>query len=72
MVIDSHCKANSMYLLNEEYLFLSVHKDENMRRETIEKLETSNSMLMRIFWMGNLICNNRRFQAELTDIEVSA
>ena len=72
MIVDSHCKANSMYFLNEEYLFLCVHRDENMRRETIEKLETSNSMLMRIFWMGNLVSNNRRFQGELADIEVSA
>ena len=72
LIVDSHCKAQTIYFLNEEYLFLAVHKDENMRKETIERLETSNSMLMRIFWMGNLICNNRRFQAQLGDIEVSA
>jgi len=72
VLVDSHCKANAMYFLNEEYLYLAVHKDENMRRETIDKLEDSNSMLMRIFWAGNLVCNNRRFQGELDDIEVAS
>jgi hypothetical protein len=72
IVVDSHCQAKTIYFLNEDYLFLCVHKDENMRRETLERLETSNSMLMRIFWMGNLVCNNRRFQGELVDIEVAA
>jgi len=72
VVVDSHCKAKTIYFLNEDYLFLCVHRDENMRRETLERLETSNSMLMRIFWMGNLVCNNRRFQGELTDIEVAS
>ena len=72
IIVDSHMKANSLYFVNENYAFLCVHKDENLRRETLEKLETSNSMLMRIFWMGNLVVNNRRFQGELADIEVSA
>lgn len=72
VIVDSHMKDNSIYFVNEEYAFLCVHKDEDMRKETIEKLETSNSMLMRIFWMGNLVCNNRRFQGELADIEVAS
>ena len=72
LIVDSHCLSQAMYFLNEDYVFLAVHKDENMRRETIEKLESSNSMLMRIFWMGNIVCNNRRFQGVLKDIEVSS
>lgn len=72
ILVDSHCQAKTLYFLNEDFLFLCVHKDENMRRETIERLETSNSMLMRVFWMGNLVSNNRRYQGELVDIEVTA
>lgn len=72
IIVDSHCKAKTIYFLNEDYLFLCVHRDENMRKESLERLETSNSMLFRIFWMGNLVANNRRYQGELTDIEVSA
>jgi len=72
VIVDSHMKAGSMYFINEDYAFLCVHREENMRKETIERLETSNSMLMRVFWMGNLVCNNRRFQAELDDISVAS
>lgn len=72
VVVDSHMKDGSIFLINEDYVQLAVHSQENMRKETLEKLETSNSMLMRIFWMGNLICSNRRFQAELADLEYSA
>jgi hypothetical protein len=71
-IVDSHCEAQRVLFVNEEYCKLYVHKDEDMRKETIERLETSNSMLMRIFWMGNLVCNNRRFQGELIDIEVAS
>jgi len=72
VVVDSHMEAGAMYFLNEDYLFLAVHREENMRKETIERLETSNSMLMRIFWMGNLVCNNRRYQGKLDDITVAS
>lgn len=72
ILVDSHCKANTIYFLSEQYLQLCVHRDEDFRKETLERLETSNSMLMRIFWMGNLASNNRRFQGELNDIEIAA
>ncbi len=72
MIVDSHMRANYVYGVNENYLFLAVHKDEDMRKETIERMETSNSMLMRLFWMGNVVCNNRRFQGELGDISIAS
>lgn len=72
LIVDSHMKANSMYFINSEYAFLAIHPKENLRYETIEKLETTNSLLSRIFWMGNLCCNNRRFHAELADISVAS
>lgn len=72
MIVDSHMKDGSIYFLNEDYVMMAVHSQENMRKETLEKLETTNSMLMRIFWMGNLVCSNRRFQGELADLEYSA
>jgi len=72
VIVDSHCEAQKILFLNEEYLGLAVHKDENMRVDKKESLETSNSMLHKIFWMGNLVCNGRRYQAELSDIEVAS
>ncbi len=72
IIIDENMKANTIYLLNEDFLFLCVHRQENLRIETINGLETSNSMLKKIFWMGELVTSQRRRQAELADIEASA
>ena len=69
---DDHAVANTILFLDEENVYLAVHRDENMRAETLERLETSNSMLSRIFWMGNLISHSRRSNGYLKDIEVSA
>ena len=72
IIPDSHNDANTVLAINEEYVFLAVHRDEDMRKETIERMETSNSMLMRLFWMGNVVCNNRRFQGKMTDLSVAS
>lgn len=71
-IVDSHCKANAIQMIDEENTQLCVFKEENLRKETLEKLETSNSMLMRIFWAGNLVSSSRRTNAELSDISVAA
>ena len=71
-IVDSHMKANSIFFLNENHVELTVHKNSNMRIVSHDSLESSDSMLKKIFWSGNLTCSNRRFQAELADIEVAA
>jgi hypothetical protein len=72
IIPDNHNEAGTVNAFNEEFLFLCVHKDEDMRKETIERMETSNSMLMRMFWMGNLVSNNRRFQGKMSDLSTAA
>lgn len=67
-IIDSHSASGEILFINEEYVKLAVHSDENLRTETLEKMETSSSMLMRIFWCGNLVCSNRRLQGKLSDL----
>lgn len=50
------------YWLNTNYLFLAVHQDVEFMLE--EKQPTNQwAYLAYIYWMGQLICNNRRFQA---------
>ena len=68
----SQAIANAIHFLNENYVKLCVHKKENMRVERLEKLETSNGMLSKIYWMGNLVCNQRRRNGQLDDIEVDS
>jgi hypothetical protein len=71
-IVDSHVPANTIIGINEDYFHLCVHREEDMRKETIERMETSNSMLFRIFWAGNAVCTNRRYQGKISDLEVAA
>jgi hypothetical protein len=72
LIVDSHMKANSIFFINENHAYLVVHKDYDMKKQHHESLETTDSMLTKIFWAGNLVCSNRRFQAELADLSVAA
>lgn len=72
LIVDSHNAAGEILFLNEDYVQLAVHRDENLRSETIERMETSASMLSRIFWAGNVVCSNRRFQGKLDDLSYAS
>jgi hypothetical protein len=72
LVVDSHCAAKTILAINEKYVNLYIHKDHNMRKEHHSSLESSDSMLTKIFWMGNLGCSQRRRQGRLADIQVAA
>ena len=37
VISDSHCPASHLFFLNEKYLSLWVHKDEDMRMEPFQK-----------------------------------
>jgi hypothetical protein len=72
LVVDSHVAAKTLVAVNEDYANLYIHKDNNMRKEHHASLETTDSMLTKIFWMGNLGCSQRRAHGKLTDIIVAA
>lgn len=72
LVVDSHATANAVIGLNEEYVHMFIHKDNNMRKEHHASLETTDSMLTKVFWMGNIGCSQRRRQGILKDITVAA
>jgi len=72
ILVDENMVANQIHILNENFFFLAVHKDEDMRIEKVSSLEKQNAMLTKIFFMGNVICNQRRRQALLSDIEASS
>jgi len=71
-LVTSYCPANTIYFVDEENVNLCAHRDEDMRKSKLSDLETSNAMLTKIFWMGNLICHSRRTNASLTDISVAS
>lgn len=68
LVVDSHAAAGEFLALNEEYVDLRIHKDNNMRKEHHSTLELTDSMLTKIFWMGNIGCSQRRSHGKIDNI----
>lgn len=65
---DSYCTANSMLFLNENYLHLFVHKDEDMRFEPFMKPVNQNVKVAKVYWAGAFATSNLRLQAALTAV----
>lgn len=69
-LIDSHMKAQSIYYINSEFTKLYVHQDEDMATQSFPFLEGSNAIKERVVFMGNMFCNNRSKNNELSGITV--
>lgn len=67
VVVDSHNVADSTYFLNENFLQLYTLREENFKFEPYRKPINQKVFVGYIFWTGNLICNNPRFQGVYTD-----
>lgn len=65
IVVDSHCPANHMFFLNEDYIELVVHKDENFRFEPFQKVINQAVQAAKIYWYGNLVVSNCRMQGKM-------
>lgn len=68
MIADSKCPANHVFILNENYLSLFVHKDEDMRFEPFQKPINQNVKVAKIYWMGALGSSNNRLHAKLSGL----
>jgi len=65
VVVDSHCPAGQMYFLNTDYLDFKIHNKRNFAFEDFKRLEGSDNIQARIFWMGQMVCTNPRMQGVL-------
>ena len=66
VLVDSHCDTYYMYLLNENYMSLCVHKDENFRFAPFRQPTNQNIKVAQIFWTGALTSSNCRMQGVFT------
>jgi len=66
VIADSYCPASNMFFLNENYLHLFVHKDEDMRFEPFMKPINQNVKVAKIFWAGALGSSNNRLHGRLS------
>lgn len=68
IVADSHCPSSHLFLLNEKYLHLWAHKDEDMRMEPFMKPVNQNIKVAKIYFMGAMGSSNNRLHAKLSAI----
>lgn len=66
VVSDSYCPTGDMYFLNEKYLHMFVHKDEDMRFEPFQKPINQNVKVAKIYWAGAFASSNNRLHAGMT------
>lgn len=66
VISDSKCPSGYFVFLNEDYLDLHVHKDENFRFEPFMKPINQNVRVAHIFAMMALASSNNRMHAALT------
>ena len=66
VIADSYCPSSHMFFINESYLHLFVHKDEDMRFEPFQKPVNQNVKVGKVYWMGALGSSNNRLHGALT------
>lgn len=70
LAADDYCPAGSLVALNENYAGFAVHKKAFFVREPWAKIPDIAGKTMKIFWYGNMICNNRKAHALATGLTV--
>lgn len=66
LISDSHCPASHLFFLNEKYLHLFVHKQEDMRMEPFMKPTNQNVKLAKLYWFGAFGSSNNRLHAKFS------
>lgn len=66
IVSDNKCPSGYLYFLNENYLHMWAHKDEDMRFEPFTKPINQNIRVAKIYWMGAFGSSNIRLQGVLS------
>lgn len=66
VIADSYCPTSHMFFLNEDYLHLFAHKDEDMRFEPFQKPVNQNVKVAKIYWAGAFASSNARLQGAMT------
>lgn len=68
--ISNVMEAQALYYIDERHAKLCVQRDNNMRRETLKSLETSDAMLERVFLYAAYVASQRKYHSKVLDITV--
>jgi len=65
-LVDSHCQASHVYMLNEDYFTLGVHPRADMWLEDFQVPVNQDAISAKLYWGGQLMCTNPARQAKFT------
>jgi len=68
LVDNAGMPANTLFHLDSKHFKLHVHRDHNMRRQSISDLETADALLERIFLYYVSAASERKFHSRVNDI----
>ena len=71
VVVDSHCPNGFTFFLNENYLSLKVHPEDDFYFEPFQKPVNQSVHIAKVFWSGQLMCNNPRMQGVFSSLGAS-
>jgi hypothetical protein len=66
VVVDSHVSSGYLYTVNENYLQLLAHKDENFRFTGFRQPVNQNVKVAQVFWTGAMTSSNNRMHGMMT------
>ncbi len=67
-IADAKCPTSHIFMLNEGYLHLAVHKDEDMRFEPFVKPVNQNVRTAKVYWAGALASDNNRMHVKFSAV----
>ncbi len=71
VVVDSHNPTGFAFVLNEKYLSLKVHPDDDFYFDDFQKPVNQRVHIAKLFWSGQLTCSNPRMNGIFTDFGAS-
>jgi hypothetical protein len=69
-LIENHMPANTLFYVDEKHAKLHVQRDNDMRLDVFDKLETADASARRLFLYGAFVASERRFHSRINDITV--
>lgn len=69
-IVENNMPANTLFHVDENNFKLHIHKDHNMRRQSISDLETADALLERIFLYYVSAAQERKGLSRINDISV--
>lgn len=67
-VAGSKVPTSHIFMLNEKYLHLDAHKDENMRFSKFQEPNNQNARVAKIYWTGVFGTDNARMHGKFTAV----